>query len=72
MAGNSIGADKKFLEKYMPQFMSHLHYRVVDVSTIKELCRFVSSMWHLSFVYYPDYVAMSAFVVGMSIALSSA
>ncbi|KAA0203644.1 hypothetical protein HAZT_HAZT006374 [Hyalella azteca] len=39
LAGNSVGADKKFLEKYMPEFLAHLHYRVVDVSTVKELCR---------------------------------
>ncbi|XP_037336945.1 small fragment nuclease isoform X1 [Pungitius pungitius] len=39
LAGNSVHADKRFLDKYMPQFMDHLHYRIVDVSTIKELCR---------------------------------
>ncbi|XP_055063809.2 small fragment nuclease [Misgurnus anguillicaudatus] len=39
LAGNSVHADKKFLDKYMPQFMRHLHYRIIDVSTIKELCR---------------------------------
>ncbi|XP_068456759.1 small fragment nuclease [Clinocottus analis] len=39
LAGNSVHADKRFLDKYMPQFMYHLHYRIVDVSTIKELCR---------------------------------
>uniref|UniRef100_A0A8C2WTW0 Oligoribonuclease, mitochondrial n=1 Tax=Cyclopterus lumpus TaxID=8103 RepID=A0A8C2WTW0_CYCLU len=39
LAGNSVHADKRFLDKYMPQFMCHLHYRIVDVSTIKELCR---------------------------------
>ncbi|XP_013384064.1 oligoribonuclease, mitochondrial [Lingula anatina] len=39
LAGNSIHADKKFLDKYMPDFMGHLHYRIIDVSTIKELCR---------------------------------
>ncbi|CDQ88436.1 unnamed protein product [Oncorhynchus mykiss] len=39
LAGNSVHADKKFLDKYMPQFMHHLHYRIIDVSTIKELCR---------------------------------
>lgn len=38
-AGNSVHADKRFLDKYMPQFMYHLHYRIIDVSTIKELCR---------------------------------
>lgn len=39
LAGNSVHADKRFLDKYMPQFMHHLHYRIIDVSTIKELCR---------------------------------
>ncbi|XP_037136377.1 small fragment nuclease isoform X1 [Syngnathus acus] len=39
LAGNSVHGDKRFLEKYMPQFMNHLHYRIIDVSTIKELCR---------------------------------
>ncbi|MEE6484618.1 hypothetical protein FKM82_013943 [Ascaphus truei] len=39
IAGNSVHADKKFLDKHMPQFMRHLHYRIVDVSTVKELCR---------------------------------
>ncbi|XP_039577917.1 oligoribonuclease, mitochondrial [Passer montanus] len=39
LAGNSVHADKKFLDKYMPQFMRHLHYRIIDVSTVKELCR---------------------------------
>ncbi|XP_061406838.1 oligoribonuclease, mitochondrial [Lethenteron reissneri] len=38
LAGNSVHADKKFLDKFMPQFMRHLHYRIIDVSTIKELC----------------------------------
>ncbi|AWP00545.1 Oligoribonuclease mitochondrial [Scophthalmus maximus] len=39
LAGNSVHADKRFLDKHMPQFMHHLHYRIIDVSTIKELCR---------------------------------
>lgn len=39
LAGNSIYSDKQFLEKYMPNFISHLHYRMVDVSSVKELCR---------------------------------
>lgn len=39
LAGNTIGSDKKFLDHYMPDFMSHLHYRSIDVSTIKELAR---------------------------------
>lgn len=39
LAGNSIHADRMFLNKYMPNFLNHLHYRILDVSTIKELCR---------------------------------
>lgn len=39
LAGNSVHADKRFLEKYMPRFADHLHYRIVDVSTVKELCK---------------------------------
>ena len=39
LAGNSIGSDKKFLDHYMPGLMEHLHYRVIDVSTLKELAR---------------------------------
>lgn len=39
LAGNSVGSDKKFLDKYMPSLMAKLHYRVIDVSTLKELSR---------------------------------
>ncbi|WP_314687076.1 oligoribonuclease [uncultured Bifidobacterium sp.] len=39
LAGNSVGSDKKFLDRYMPDLMSRLHYRVIDVSTLKELAR---------------------------------
>lgn len=39
LAGNSVGSDKKFLDRFMPNLMEHLHYRVIDVSTIKELAR---------------------------------
>uniref|UniRef100_A0ABM0LUN6 Oligoribonuclease, mitochondrial-like n=1 Tax=Saccoglossus kowalevskii TaxID=10224 RepID=A0ABM0LUN6_SACKO len=38
LAGNSIHCDKVFLDKYMPKFMDHCHYRIVDVSSIKEIC----------------------------------
>ena len=31
--------DKRFLDKFTPKFMGHLHYRLVDVSTVKELTR---------------------------------
>jgi oligoribonuclease len=39
LAGNSIGTDRAFLTKYMPRLDAHLHYRNVDVSSIKELAR---------------------------------
>ncbi|KAI9193336.1 ribonuclease H-like domain-containing protein [Polychytrium aggregatum] len=39
LAGNSVHADKQFIQKEMPQLAEHLHYRIVDVSTVKELCR---------------------------------
>ena len=39
LAGNSIGTDRAFLTKYMPRLDAHLHYRNVDVSSIKELAK---------------------------------
>jgi len=39
LCGNSIGQDRRFLYKYMPQLNDFFHYRNVDVSTIKELAR---------------------------------
>ena len=39
LAGNSVGTDKMFLDRDMPELVGHLHYRIVDVSSIKELAR---------------------------------
>lgn len=39
LCGNSIGTDRRFLDQYMPALEEHLHYRVVDVSSIKELAK---------------------------------
>lgn len=39
LAGNTIGTDRTFLAKYMPRVDGHLHYRSIDVSSIKELSR---------------------------------
>lgn len=39
LAGNTIGTDRAFLARSMPRVDAHLHYRSVDVSTIKELTR---------------------------------
>jgi len=39
LCGNSIGTDRRFLAKYLPEIENFLHYRSVDVSTIKELAK---------------------------------
>jgi oligoribonuclease len=39
LAGNSVGMDRLFISRDMPELDAHLHYRVVDVSSIKELAR---------------------------------
>ena len=39
LAGNTVGTDRAFLARDMPALEAHLHYRNVDVSTIKELSR---------------------------------
>jgi oligoribonuclease len=49
LAGNSIHQDRRFIRRYMPKLDARLHYRMVDVSTIKELAR----RW------YPSIVAKS-------------
>jgi oligoribonuclease len=54
LAGNSIGTDRRFLATWLPDIEDHLHYRSVDVSTIKELAR----RW------YPDVMAGAPEKVG--------
>ncbi len=39
MCGNSICQDRRFMARYMPQLEAWFHYRNVDVSTLKELCK---------------------------------
>lgn len=39
LCGNSIGMDRRFLTTYLPEIENHLHYRSIDVSTIKELAK---------------------------------
>ena len=39
LCGNSIGTDRRFLARYLPTVENFLHYRSIDVSTIKELAR---------------------------------
>jgi oligoribonuclease len=42
LCGNSICLDKRFLVKFMPKLANYFHYRMIDVSTLKELAR----RWH--------------------------
>ena len=39
LCGNSIGVDRRFLDRYLPAVDQYLHYRSVDVSSFKEVCR---------------------------------
>lgn len=39
LCGNSIHQDRRFIRRYLPAFDARLHYRMVDVSTVKELAR---------------------------------
>ncbi len=39
MCGNSIGVDRRFLHRWLPSLDEYLHYRSIDVSSLKELCR---------------------------------
>ncbi|MDP3134927.1 MAG: oligoribonuclease, partial [Burkholderiaceae bacterium] len=39
MCGNSIGQDRRFMARYMPTLEEYFHYRNLDVSTLKELCK---------------------------------
>lgn len=39
LGGNSVGTDKTFLSVQMPELVDHLHYRIIDVSSIKELAK---------------------------------
>jgi oligoribonuclease len=39
MCGNSICQDRRFMARYMPKLESYFHYRNLDVSTLKELCK---------------------------------
>ena len=42
LAGNTVHQDRRFMARYMPAFEQYLHYRIVDVSTLKELAK----RWH--------------------------
>ncbi|KRX90142.1 Oligoribonuclease, mitochondrial, partial [Trichinella pseudospiralis] len=56
LAGNSIGRDRQFIEKYMPNLAKHFHYKSVDVTTIAELCKALDDIREsrLQLLYYYD------------------
>ena len=54
IVGNSIHQDKKFIDKYMPKLQKFFTYRMIDVSTIKELCK----KWHPA--VYDKFVKINA------------
>jgi oligoribonuclease len=39
LCGNTVHQDRRFMARYMPAFDNYLHYRIVDVSTLKELAK---------------------------------
>ena len=39
LAGNTVHQDRRFMARYMPALDAYLHYRIVDVSTLKELAK---------------------------------
>lgn len=39
LVGNSVGNDRRFIDRYFPEFAKHLHYRLLDVSSFKEIYR---------------------------------
>ncbi len=46
ICGNSIGNDRRFIDRYLIEFSKHLHYRMIDVSSFKEIYR---ERWGIEF-----------------------
>jgi oligoribonuclease len=59
MCGNSIGQDRRFMTRYMPQLEDWFHYRNLDVSTLKELCRRWKPEVAKGFVKKADHTALA-------------
>ncbi len=59
MCGNSIGQDRRFMVRYMPQLEAWFHYRNLDVSTLKELCRRWKPDIAKGFVKKADHTALA-------------
>ena len=59
MCGNSIGQDRRFMVRYLPQLEAWFHYRNLDVSTLKELCRRWKPEVAKGFVKKADHTALA-------------
>ena len=59
MCGNSIGQDRRFMVKYMPTLEAWFHYRNLDVSTLKELCKRWAPTVAKGFVKKADHTALA-------------
>lgn len=59
LCGNSIGQDRRFLVKYMPQLEAFFHYRNIDVSTLKELAKRWKPQAHSSFKKQQRHTALA-------------
>lgn len=59
MCGNSIGQDRRFMVRYMPRLEAWFHYRNLDVSTLKELCRRWRPEVAKGFVKKADHTALA-------------
>ena len=59
MCGNSIGQDRRFMVSYMPKLEAWFHYRNLDVSTLKELCRRWKPEVAKGFVKKADHTALA-------------
>lgn len=59
MCGNSIGQDRRFMVRYMPKLEEWFHYRNLDVSTLKELCRRWKPDLAKGFVKKSDHTALA-------------
>jgi oligoribonuclease len=58
MCGNSIGQDRRFMVRYMPKLEDFFHYRNLDVSTLKELCKRWKPEVAKGFVKKADHTAL--------------
>ena len=59
MCGNSIGQDRRFMVRYLPRLEAYFHYRNLDVSTLKELCRRWQPEVAKGFVKKADHTALA-------------